>query len=58
VQLDGRSVLDVSILFAMIVYGLAALLFHALIEWLTARTPGDAPLVRRERRSGRITQSA
>jgi uncharacterized protein YggT (Ycf19 family) len=39
VQLDGRSVLDVSILFAMIVYGLAALLFHALIEWLTARTP-------------------
>jgi hypothetical protein len=39
VQLDGRSVLDVSILFAMIVYGLAGLLFHALIEWLTARTP-------------------
>jgi uncharacterized protein YggT (Ycf19 family) len=37
VQLDGRSVLDVSILFAMIVYGLAALLLHALIEWLTDR---------------------
>ena len=35
--LDGRSVLDVSILFAMIVYGLAALLLHALIEWLSDR---------------------
>ena len=34
---DGRSVLDVSILFAMIVYGLAALLLHALIDWLTDR---------------------
>jgi uncharacterized protein YggT (Ycf19 family) len=38
VQLDGRSVLDVSILFAMIVYGVAALLLHALIEWLTDRS--------------------
>jgi hypothetical protein len=37
VPLDGRSVLDVSIIFAMIVYGLAALLLHALIEWLTDR---------------------
>jgi uncharacterized protein YggT (Ycf19 family) len=37
VPLDGRSVLDVSILFAMIVYGLAALLLHALIDWLTDR---------------------
>ena len=37
VPLDGRSVLDLSILFAMIVYGLAALLLHALIEWLTDR---------------------
>ncbi|HEY6777613.1 MAG TPA: hypothetical protein VI122_13990, partial [Thermoleophilaceae bacterium] len=36
-RLDGRSVLDVSILFAMIVYGLAALLLHALIDWLTDR---------------------
>jgi uncharacterized protein YggT (Ycf19 family) len=35
--LDGRSVLDVSILFAMIVYGLAALLLHALIDWLNDR---------------------
>ena len=37
VALDGRSVLDVSVLFAMIVYGLVALLLHALIEWLTGR---------------------
>jgi hypothetical protein len=28
---------DVSILFAMIVYGLAALVLRALIEWLTDR---------------------
>jgi uncharacterized protein YggT (Ycf19 family) len=37
VRLDGRSVLDVSILFAMIVYGMAGLFLHAVIEWLTAR---------------------
>jgi uncharacterized protein YggT (Ycf19 family) len=37
VPLDGRSVLDASILFAMIVYGLAALLLHTLIEWITDR---------------------
>jgi uncharacterized protein YggT (Ycf19 family) len=37
VPVDGRSVLDVSILFAMIVYGLAALILNALIEWLTNR---------------------
>ena len=37
VPLDGRSVLDVSILFAMIVYGLAALFLQVLIEWLTDR---------------------
>ena len=37
VPLDGRSVLDVSILFAMLVYGIVALALHALIEWLTAR---------------------
>jgi uncharacterized protein YggT (Ycf19 family) len=37
VPLDGRSVLDVSILFAMIVYGIVALALHALIEWLTTR---------------------
>ena len=37
VPLDGRSVLDVSILFAMIVYGIVAMALHALIEWLTIR---------------------
>jgi uncharacterized protein YggT (Ycf19 family) len=37
VPLDGSSVLDVSILFAMIVWGLATLLLNALIEWLTDR---------------------
>jgi uncharacterized protein YggT (Ycf19 family) len=37
VPLDGRSVLDVSILFAMLVYGIVALALHALIEWLAAR---------------------
>jgi uncharacterized protein YggT (Ycf19 family) len=37
VRLDGRSVLDVSILFAMIVYGIVALGLNALIEWFTAR---------------------
>jgi uncharacterized protein YggT (Ycf19 family) len=35
VALDGRSVLDVSILFAMLVYGIVALALHAFIEWLT-----------------------
>lgn len=37
VPLDGRSVVDVSILFAMVVYGLAALVLNALIDWLTER---------------------
>ena len=37
VPIDGRSVLDVSILFAMIVYGMAALGLKALIDWLTDR---------------------
>ena len=37
IPLDGRSVLDVSILFAMIVYAIVALALQALIEWLTAR---------------------
>jgi uncharacterized protein YggT (Ycf19 family) len=40
--LDGRSVLDASILFAMIVYGLAALLLHSLIEWITDRLAEQA----------------
>lgn len=37
VPLDGRSVLDTSVLFAMIIYGIVAMLLHALITWLTDR---------------------
>ena len=37
VELNGRSILDVSILFAMIAYGLVATLLHALIGWLDGR---------------------
>jgi uncharacterized protein YggT (Ycf19 family) len=37
VPLNGKSVLDVSILFAMIVYGIAALALRALIDWLSDR---------------------
>ena len=36
-QLDGRSVLDVSVLFAMIVYGLVALFLRDVLDWLTNR---------------------
>ena len=35
VELDGRSVLDISILFAMLVYGIVGLALHALIERLS-----------------------
>ena len=41
VNLDGRSVLDVSVLFAMIVYGIVALLLRDLIDWLS-RAGSDA----------------
>jgi hypothetical protein len=34
-QLSDQAVLDTSLLFAMIVYAIAALAFHALIVWLT-----------------------
>jgi len=37
IQLNGESVLDVSILFAMIVYGIVAMALRALIDWLTYR---------------------
>jgi uncharacterized protein YggT (Ycf19 family) len=37
VRLDGRSVLDVSVLFAMIVYGIVAMVLHGVIGWLTER---------------------
>ena len=37
IPLNGESVLDVSVLFAMIVYGIVALALRALIDWLTYR---------------------
>jgi uncharacterized protein YggT (Ycf19 family) len=37
IQLNGQSVLDVSVLFAMIVYSIVALALRALIDWLTYR---------------------
>jgi uncharacterized protein YggT (Ycf19 family) len=37
VRLDGRSVLDGSILFAMIVYVIVAMALRALIAWLSTR---------------------
>jgi len=37
IPLNGKSVLDVSVLFAMIVYGMLALALRALIDWLTYR---------------------
>jgi uncharacterized protein YggT (Ycf19 family) len=37
VPLNGDSVLDTSVLFAMIVYGLVGLLLSTLIDWLTQR---------------------
>jgi uncharacterized protein YggT (Ycf19 family) len=37
IPLNGQSVLDVSVLFAMIVYGMLAMAVRALIDWLTYR---------------------
>ena len=37
VPLTGDSVLDTSVIFAMIVYGIAALFLSALIDWLSQR---------------------
>jgi uncharacterized protein YggT (Ycf19 family) len=37
IDLTGGSVLDTSVLFAMIVYGFAGLFLSALIDWLTER---------------------
>jgi uncharacterized protein YggT (Ycf19 family) len=36
-DLSGDSVLDTSVLFAMIVYGIVGLFLHQLIEWLADR---------------------
>jgi uncharacterized protein YggT (Ycf19 family) len=35
IQLNGQSVLDTSVLFAMIVYGIVGIALSALIQWLT-----------------------
>jgi uncharacterized protein YggT (Ycf19 family) len=35
IELTGNSVLDTSVIFAMIVYSIVALFLHALIDWLT-----------------------
>jgi len=46
VPLSGQSVLDTSLLFAMIIYGLAALALRAAIDWLTrliTRSAAPAP---------------
>ena len=37
IELTDQSVLDTSLLFAMIIYGLVALFLRAGIEWLTER---------------------
>jgi uncharacterized protein YggT (Ycf19 family) len=37
IQLTGESVLDTSLLFAMIVYGFVALFLKEAIDWLTSR---------------------
>jgi uncharacterized protein YggT (Ycf19 family) len=37
VESEGGSVLDVSLLFAMLMYGLLALAVHALVEWINRR---------------------
>jgi uncharacterized protein YggT (Ycf19 family) len=37
VELNGTAVLDPSILFAMIIYGIAGIALNALIEWLSTR---------------------
>jgi uncharacterized protein YggT (Ycf19 family) len=40
IPLNGDSVLDVSVLFAMIVYGIAGLFLHQLIDWLSDKLVG------------------
>ncbi len=37
VQLNGNSVFDTSVLFAMIVYGIVGIALSALIHWLTGK---------------------
>lgn len=37
IEIEGNAVLDTSILFAMVVYGIVALLLRAFLDWLTYR---------------------
>ncbi|MGI9624091.1 MAG: hypothetical protein ACR2PK_14745 [Acidimicrobiales bacterium] len=37
VELDGNAVLDPSIIFAMVIYGIVALLLRAFLDWLNMR---------------------
>jgi hypothetical protein len=37
VQLNGNSVLDTSVIFAMVIYGILAILVRSLLDWLTYR---------------------
>ena len=55
VQLNGQSVLDVSLLFAMIVYCILALALRALIDWLTYRVD---LIRRREAQAAAMAQAA
>jgi hypothetical protein len=57
--LGDESVLDTSLLFAMIVYALAALFLRSAIEWITARTtPPRRPATPGQQPAGPYPQSA
>lgn len=43
VEIDGDAVLDGSILFAMVIYGILALLVHLFLDWLTYRLDTALP---------------
>jgi uncharacterized protein YggT (Ycf19 family) len=53
IQLNGESVLDVSVLFAMIVYGIVAMALRALIDWLASRVD----LIRRHEAQAAVAQT-
>jgi uncharacterized protein YggT (Ycf19 family) len=53
IPLDGQSVLDVSVLFAMIVYGIIALALRSLVDWLTYRID----LIRRSEAYSAVAQT-
>jgi uncharacterized protein YggT (Ycf19 family) len=43
VEVSEQSVLDVSVLFAILMYGLFAVAIHALVEWLTRKLHAAQP---------------